>query len=306
MEKPALVIMAAGLGSRYGGLKQIDPVGPCGEKIIDYSVFDAIEAGFNKVIFIIKEELLAEFKEVIGNYTQKEIEVSYAFQKIDAMPNGYDVPENRVKPWGTAHAVLSCKGIIDGPFAVINADDYYGKEAFTLLYEYLIKPQKSEQYSFCMVGYGIEKTLTENGYVARGVCKTNSEGILTDIVERTHIEKRDNKIEFTEDGQNWTEISPNSTVSMNCWGFSKDILAEIETRFIKFLDSNKENLKKAEYFLPFVVGELIEENRAKVKVLKTSEKWYGVTYPEDKENVVREIAKMIRDEKYPERLWGIE
>ncbi len=305
MRKPALVIMAAGMGSRYGGLKQIDPVGPNGELIIDYSIYDAINAGFEKIVFIIKEEIDKDFKEIIGNRIEKKIKVEYAYQRIDNLPNGFLVPNGRVKPWGTGHAVLSCKGIINEPFAVINADDYYGKEAFGLLFEFLTKPRNNTgKYNFCMAGYNIENTLTDNGHVARGVCKVNNDGYLTDIVERTRIEKRENEIQFTEDGENWVSIPNSSIVSMNCWGFTQQIIEELNDRFVNFLESNKDNILKTEYFLPFVVDELIKGNKANVKVLKTNDKWYGVTYKEDKENVVNAICQMIKDKKYPEGLWN--
>lgn len=303
MQKPTLVIMAAGMGSRYGGLKQIDPVGPNEEIIIDYSIYDAISAGFEKIVFIIKDEIEKDFKEIIGNRIQKKINVQYAYQRLNNLPQGFSVPEGRTKPWGTGHAVLSCKGMINEPFAVINADDYYGKEAFELLYKELIQLCNKGQYACSMVGYGLENTITENGHVARGVCKVNESGYLTDIVERTRIEKREGEIQFTEDGEEWISLPSDSIVSMNCWGFSKDIIDELDSRFSHFLTENKENLTKTEYFLPFVVDELIKENKARVKVLKTSEKWYGVTYKEDKETVVNAIRQMIKNGKYPERLW---
>jgi UTP-glucose-1-phosphate uridylyltransferase len=306
MQKPTLVIMAAGMGSRYGGLKQIDPVGPNGEIIIDYSIYDAISAGFSKIVFIIKEEIEKDFKEIIGNRIEKMVQVEYAYQKLSNLPQGFSVPEGRTKPWGTGHAVLSCKGIINEPFAVINADDYYGKEAFGLLYSELININDDNQYNFCMVGYQLENTITENGHVARGVCKVNENGYLTDIVERTRIKKRENKIQFTEDGENWVNLSVNSIVSMNCWGFTLNIIDELNNRFSIFLENNMNNILKAEYFLPFVVDGLIKENKAKVKVLKTEEKWYGVTYKGDKETVVSAIGQMIKDGKYPKRLWGNE
>lgn len=303
MQKPALVIMAAGMGSRYGGLKQIDPVGPNGEIIIDYSIYDALQAGFEKIVFIIKKEIEDDFKEVIGNRTAKEVQVEYAYQRLDNLPEGFTVPEGRTKPWGTGHAVLSCKGIIKEPFAVINADDYYGREAFELLYRELTAEKQNDCYSFCMVGYRLENTITENGHVARGVCKVDSNGFLTDIVERTKIEKRNNSIEFTEDGGSWTSLPADSIVSMNCWGFSSELIGELERRFAGFLAENSCNLLKAEYFLPFVVDELIKEEKANVKVLQTGEKWYGVTYREDKETVIHAIVQMIEAGKYPERLW---
>ena len=304
MNKATLVIMAAGMGSRYGGLKQIDPVGKNGEIILDYSVFDAIEAGFDRVIFVIKKEIEEDFKSVMQGKFEDKIKVEYAFQDISNLPEGYSVPEGRVKPWGTGHAVLSCKDMIDGPFAVINADDYYGKETFKLIFDEVTKEKSvSDKYNFCMVGFKVENTLTENGHVARGVCQTDAEGYLTDIVERTKIAKRDGKIMFTEDEENWTEIPEGSTVSMNCWGFTKEMMTELGARFEGFLENNKDNMLKCEYFLPFVVDDLLKEGKAVVKVLSTTEKWYGVTYKEDKEIVVSALREKLEKGIYPEKLW---
>lgn len=296
--------MAAGMGSRYGGLKQIDPVGKNGEIILDYSVFDAIEAGFDRVIFVIKHEIEEDFKEIMKGKFEDKIGVEYAFQDINNLPEGYSVPEGRVKPWGTGHAVLSCKDMIDGPFAVINADDYYGKETFKLIFDEITREKApSDKYEFCMVGFKVENTLTENGHVARGVCQTNAAGYLTDIVERTKIAKRDGKIMFTEDDENWTEIPEGSTVSMNCWGFTKEMMTELGARFEGFLEKNKDNMLKCEYFLPFVVDDLLKEGKATVKVLATTEKWYGVTYKEDKEIVVTALREKLEKGIYPEKLW---
>ncbi len=304
MSRATLVIMAAGMGSRYGGLKQIDPVGKNGEIILDYSVYDAIEAGFDRVIFVIKNEIEKDFKAVMEGKFEDKIKIEYAYQDINNLPEGYSVPEGRVKPWGTGHAVLSCKDMIDGPFAVINADDYYGKETFKLVYDEITKEKpESDKYNFCMVGFKVENTLTENGHVARGVCQTDSAGYLTDIVERTKIAKREGKIMFTEDDENWTEIPEGSTVSMNCWGFTKDMMTELAARFEGFLAKNKDNMLKCEYFLPFVVDDLLKEGKAKVKVLSTTEKWYGVTYKADKEIVVNALREKAIDGVYPEKLW---
>lgn len=304
MSKATLIIMAAGMGSRYGGLKQIDPVGENGEIILDYSVYDAIEAGFDRVIFVIKHEIEADFKAVMQGKFENKIKIEYAYQDINNIPEPFSVPEGRQKPWGTGHAVLSCKDMIDGPFAVVNADDYYGKETFKLIYKEITKEKDSEEkYNFCMVGFKVENTLTENGHVARGVCQTDSAGYLTDIVERTKIAKRDGKIMFTEDDENWTEISEGSTVSMNCWGFTKEMMPELSCRFKGFLEKNKENLLKCEYFLPFVVDDLLKEGKAKVKVLETKEKWYGVTYKADKEIVVDALKKKTQMGFYPNRMW---
>ena len=302
MKDITLVIMAAGMGSRYGGLKQIDPVGDNGEIILDYSVYDAIEAGFDKVIFVIKHEIEEDFKAIMQGKFEDKIKVDYAYQNISNLPEGYTAPEGRVKPWGTGHAVLACEGMIDGPFAVINADDYYGKETFSLIYNEL-KNTKADN-EFCMVGFKVENTLTENGHVARGVCQTNADGYLTDIVERTKIAIRDGKIMFTEDdGESWTELQRGSTVSMNCWGFSNMMLTELKARFAAFLDRNKDNMLKCEYFLPFVVDELLKAGKVCVKVLDTTEKWYGVTYKEDKQAVVDALRNKVAQGVYPEKLW---
>ncbi len=304
MKNTTLVIMAAGMGSRYGGLKQIDPIGPGGEIILDYSVYDAVKAGFNKVIFVIKEEIEKDFKGIIGNKFDGVVDVDFAYQDINNLPEGFTVPEGRVKPWGTGHAVLSCKGMIDGPFAVINADDYYGRETFELIYNELTKEKaEGDKYEFCMVGFRVENTLTENGAVARGVCQTDAEGYLTDIVERTKIAIRDGKIMFTEDGESWIEIPEGTTVSMNCWGFTPVMMEELENRFTSFLERNKDNMLKCEYFLPFVVDELLKEDKAEVKVLSTKGKWYGVTYKEDKEIVVNAIREKVEKGEYPLCLW---
>lgn len=305
MNKPVLVIMAAGMGSRYGGLKQIDPVDDEGHIIMDFSMFDARKAGFEKVIFIIKKENEADFKEAVGDRMAKYMEVSYAYQELTAIPEGFQVPEGRVKPWGTAHAVLSCIDQIDGPFAVINADDYYGQEAFQLIYDYLASHQDDEKYRYTMVGYELGNTVTDNGHVARGVCETNDQGELVGVVERTKIEKRDGGIAFTEDdGQTWTQVPADTTVSMNMWGFTKSILEEIRDGFPAFLEEGlKTNPLKCEYFLPTVVSTLLEEGKASVAVLKSADKWYGVTYKEDKPVVVAAMKKMKEDGLYPEHLW---
>ena len=305
MNKPVLVIMAAGMGSRYGGLKQIDPVDGEGHIIMDFSMFDAKRAGFEKVIFIIKKENEADFKEAVGDRISKYMDVSYAFQELNNIPEGYEVPEGRVKPWGTAHAVLSCIDQIDGPFAVINADDYYGKEAFQLIYDYLASHQDDDKYRYTMVGYELGNTVTDNGHVARGVCSMNENGELIAIHERTRIEKRDGGIAFTEDdGRTWTAVPADTIVSMNMWGFTKSILKEIKEGFPAFLDKGLiENPMKCEYFLPTVVSDLLGEERATVAVLKSADKWYGVTYKEDKPVVVEAIQKMKDEGLYPKHLW---
>ena len=305
MNKPVLVIMAAGMGSRYGGLKQIDPIDEEGHIIMDFSMFDAKRAGFEKVIFIIKHEIEKDFKEGVGNRIAKYMDVSYVYQDLSNLPAGYEVPEGRVKPWGTAHAVLSCIDQIEGPFAVINADDYYGQQAFQLIYDYLAFHEDDEKYRYTMVGYHLGNTVTDNGHVARGICDMNENGELVAIHERTRIEKRDGGIAFTEDdGATWTFVPADTTVSMNMWGFTRSIMEEIKNGFPAFLDTGlKENPMKCEYFLPTVVSDLLGADKATVAVLKSADKWYGVTYKEDKPVVVAAIKKMKEDGLYPEHLW---
>ena len=303
MKQPVLVVMAAGMGSRYGGLKQIDPVDKEGHIIMDFSVYDAVKAGFKKVIFIIKKENEADFKAAIGDRLSKHLDVTYVFQDLKNLPEGYEVPEGRVKPWGTGHAVLSCIDEINGPFAVINADDYYGANAFRMAYDFLTQNQDEDGiYRYMMVGYKLENTLTENGHVASGVCVTDEEGHLQKIHERTHIERHEGNVAYTEDeGKTWTALPQDSTVSMNMWGFSESILKELKARFPKFLEENLPvNPMKCEYFLPFVVDELLGENKATVKVLKSMDKWYGVTYKEDKPVVVAAIQRMKDEGLYPQ------
>ena len=302
MEKPVLVIMAPGIGSRYGGLKQIDPIDEQGHIIMDFSIYDALAAGFEKVVFIIKKANEEAFKECIGNRMSDKIKVEYVYQELEKLPEGFSVPDGREKPFGTGHAILCCKDVLDGPFAVINADDYYGKHAYQAIYDYLTSHQDDEKYRYAMIGYYLKNTLTENGHVARGVCRTDSEGFLTGIDERTHIEKQGEKAVFTEDdGQTWTEVSMDSTVSMNMWGFSKSILRELEDGFVEFLKNDlPANPKKAEYFLPFAVDDLLAQGKASVQVLNSQDKWYGVTYKEDKEMVVNAISRLKKEGLYPE------
>ena len=305
MNKPVLVIMAAGMGSRYGGLKQIDPVDEQGHIIMDFSIFDAKRAGFEKVVFIIKKENEADFKEAVGNRMEAIMDVAYVYQDLQNIPNGFKVPAGRVKPWGTAHAVLSCIDEIDGPFAVINADDFYGRDAFQVIYDYLSTHEDDDKYRYTMVGYKLENTVTDNGHVARGICSTNAEGELTGIFERTRIEKRDGGIAYSEDdGQTWTKVPGDTLVSMNMWGFTRSILDEIKAGFPAFLEEGiARNPMKCEYFLPSVVSSLLEEGRATVSVLESADKWYGVTYKEDKPVVMEAIRKMKEDGLYPMTLW---
>lgn len=305
MKKPVLVIMAAGMGSRYGGLKQIDPVDKEGHIIMDFSIYDAKRAGFGKVVFIIKRENEKDFKEAVGHRMEQVMDVAYVFQDIDQIPDGFQVPEGRVKPWGTAHAVLSAMDEVDGPFAVINADDYYGRHAFQVIYDYLTTHEDDEKYRYTMVGYRLKNTVTDNGHVSRGICELDSEKRLVAINERTRIEKRDGGIAYSEDdGTTWTKLDPDTLVSMNMWGFTHSILDEIKAGFPAFLEKGlAENPMKCEYYLPAVVSTLLAEDKAAVTVLESEDKWYGVTYKEDKPVVVAAIQSLKDAGLYPEKLW---
>ncbi len=302
--KTTLVIMAAGMGSRYGGLKQIDPVGPNGEIIMEYSIYDAIRAGFSKVVFIIKKEIEETFREVIGKKIEGLIDVEYVYQNIDNLPKGFSVPDGRVKPWGTGHAVLSAKAAVKTPFAVINADDFYGAHTYKLLNDFLASSQDAQdKYNYCMVGFILENTLTENGHVARGVCNVDAQGNLVDIHERTKIMKFDEETKYTEDDRNWIVIPKGNIVSMNTWGFNTSLFNELEEQFPLFLENSRSNILKAEFFLPTVVDDLIKSGKADVRVLSTTDKWYGVTYQEDKPTVKKSINYMVQEGRYPQRLW---
>ena len=307
-QKPVLVIMAAGMGSRYGGLKQIDPVGSHGEAILDYSVYDAHEAGFETAVIIIKEAIKDDFMATVGKRLENaDVEIRYAYQELNKVPAGYTVPADRTKPWGTSHAVLCAKDVIgDAPFAVINSDDYYGKSAFKVIYDFLCQAKDGEKYDYCMVGYELGKTVTDNGSVARGICETDEAGNLTVINERTKIEKYAGGIHFTEDdGATWTDVAADTTVSMNMWGYTGSFLKEIEARFPAFLDrALSGNAAKAEFFLPVTVAALLAEEKATVKVLHSADKWYGVTYAADKPMVVAALKEMTESGMYPaEGLW---
>lgn len=306
MQKPVLVIMAAGMGSRYGGLKQIDPIDVQGHIIMDFSIFDAKRAGFEKVVFIIKKENEVDFKEAIGKRIEKVMDVEYVFQDVHNIPQGFEVPEGRVKPWGTAHAVLSAIDVIHGPFAVINADDYYGRDAFQKIYDYLSTHEDNDKYRYTMVGYQLENTLTENGYVSRGVCSVNEAGELVNVTERTRIEKKGDGAAYTEnDGATWTTLPKNTIVSMNMWGFTASFLREIKNGFAAFLQEGlSTNPMKCEYYLPAVVSNLLADGKATVAVLESEDKWYGITYKEDKPMVVKAIKKLKDSGLYPESLWG--
>ncbi|MCI9671600.1 MAG: NTP transferase domain-containing protein [Lawsonibacter sp.] len=304
--KPVLVIMAAGMGSRYGGLKQLDPVGSHGQLIIDYSIYDAKRAGFETVVFVIKPEIEADFKEAIGDRVSKVMDVKYAYQLKEDLPEGYSVPAGRTKPWGTAHAALAARNIVDGPFAVINADDYYGPEAYQEIYNYLSTHADGDMYEYVMVGYLLKNTVTENGTVARGVCEETADHFLTQVTERTKIEKGEPPRYTEDDGATWTDLSADTIVSMNMWGFTRSFLDEALARFPAFLDKTlAENPEKGEYFLPTVVSQLIDEGKARVKVLRSEDKWYGVTYREDKPTVVAAIAEKTAAGLYPDRLWEV-
>lgn len=302
MKDPILVVLAAGMGSRYGGLKQIDPIGPNGEIILELSAFDAIKAGFKKIVFIIKHEIEADFKEAIGNKLSQYCDVEYVFQDINKLPEGCVVPEGRVKPWGTAHAIMCCKDVIDAPFAVINADDYYGQSAFKTLYEFLTTSTDDNEYA--MVGYRLGNTVSEYGSVARGVCNY-ADGKLTNVRELTKIEVHGDKIEHTlDEGKTWEELPADSLVSMNMWGFKANVIDKFESRFMDFFKNEvPENTMKSEYFIPMEVGRMLRNNEVIVKMLSSNDKWYGVTYQEDKPMVKEGIAKLIEAGKYPQPLW---
>lgn len=308
MNKPVLVVLAAGMGSRYGGLKQIDPVGTQGEAILDYSLYDAHRAGFQTAVIIIKEAIKKDFMETVGKRLEGcPMEIRYAYQELDKVPEGFTVPEGRTKPWGTSHAVLCARAEIgDAPFGVINADDYYGPEAFQRLYDFLVESKDSQPYEFCMIGYRLGNTVTDNGSVARGVCQTDGEGNLTSIVERTRIEKYPGGIHFTADeGKTWEDVPGDTPVSMNMWGFTQGFVEEIARRFPEFLrDEVPQNPAKAEFYLPMTVGQLLREGKAQVKVLPTGDRWYGVTYAEDKPMVVAALKGLTDQGLYPDGLWA--
>ncbi len=300
MKEPTLVILAAGMGSRFGGLKQITAVDEHGHAIIDFSLYDAYRAGFRKVVFIIKHEIEEDFKNAIGRRMEKYFDVKYAYQQLDRLPQGYYVPASRTRPWGTGHAVLCCKDLVDGPFAVINADDYYGRSAYQSLYDFLSADRPEDEHA--MVAYLLKNTVTENGSVARGICQVEN-GCLTDVVERTKIFKDGKDAKFTEDGETFYPLSGDAPVSMNCWAFGNSMFSELEKRFPAWLDENlPKNPDKCEYFLPFVVNSMIKAGEGKIKVLNCHETWYGITYKEDMDSVVNAIKKMRAEGVYPDTL----
>ena len=307
-KKPVLVVMAAGMGSRYGGLKQIDPVGSHGEAILDYSLFDAYEAGFRTAVIVIKEAIREDFEATVGKRLANcPLQIRYAYQEIDKLPEGFRVPEGRAKPWGTGHAVLCAAEAVDGaPFAAINADDYYGKEALKKIYTFLESAQDGDNYHYCMVAYEIGKTVTENGSVARGICQTDEDGYLTSVVERTQIEQYEGGIHFTTDeGKTWVDVAADTPVSMNMWGFTGSFMEELKAYFPAFLEKDMpKNPMKAEMFLPSVVSHLIDTEKATVKMLRTADKWYGVTYAADKPTVIAALQGLTQQGLYPDGLWG--
>ncbi len=306
MKEPILVIMAAGMGSRYGGLKQIDPVDPQGHIIMDYSIYDAMKAGFKKFVFVIKHVIEEDFKNAIGNRIAEQAEVHYVFQELDKIPEGViEIPAERVKPWGTGHAILCCKDVLDAPFAVINADDFYGRESFMTLYNFLKGDVETDPMKISMVGYILENTLTENGHVARGVCQVSEEGYLQKIDERTMIQKIDGQAHYSEDGgETFVPVSNTVPVSMNMWGFPLAYLKALEEKFPIFLkETIEKNPLKGEFYLPVVVDELLKEEKATVKVLNCDAKWFGVTYKEDKPMVEASIQALKDAGVYPEKLW---
>ena len=298
--KPTLFVLAAGMGSRYGGLKQIDGLGPNGETIMDYSVYDALRAGFGKVVFVIRKDFEEAFREVVISKYADKVPCEVCFQSVDKVPEGCTYNPERTKPWGTNHAVLMAKGLINEPFAVINADDFYGRESFQVLADYL-KSVEGTTGKYCMVGYRVANTLSENGSVSRGVCATDENGYLTDVVERTKIEKVGDKIIYTEDGVD-TEIAPNSPVSMNMWGFTPEYFDYVEKAFVEFLKTRGQELK-SEFYIPTLVNDMIRNGEATCKVLDTTSKWFGVTYAEDRPQVVMKINNLVKEGVYPEKLF---
>lgn len=300
---PALVVMAAGMGSRYGGLKQIDPLGPNGQIILDYSIYDAYKAGFSKVIFIIKPELEKAFEDAIGKKARKYMQVEYAFQTLENLPDGLKAPDGRVKPLGTGHAVYCAGNLLDVPFAVINADDFYGADAFKCMFDFLSTTKDDDKYRYCMVGYKVENTLTENGTVSRGVCTKDDNGFLASIVERTAIKRdSDGVIRFIQDNESGV-IEQGTPVSMNMWGFTPSFAKELEHMLFDFFENTlPNNPEKAEFYLPYAVDALIHNGKATAKLLTTDSKWFGVTYREDKPSVMKALSDMTNDRIYPENL----
>ena len=305
MKKPVLVIMAAGMGSRYGGLKQIDPIDKEGHIIMDFSIYDAKRAGFEKVVFIIKKENETDFKEAVGKRIEKVMDVAYVYQELTNIPDGFEIPKDRVKPWGTAHAVLSAIDEIDGPFAVINADDYYGREGFRRIHDYMAEhmDSQSEIYDICMGGFVLSNTLSDNGTVTRGVCQVDEEGYLTNVTETYNIQMKEDGLHATDESGAPVTISPSQPVSMNMWGLPASFVQELEKGFPVFLDNLKEGDIKSEYLLPKIIDNLVQNKKARVTVLDTPDKWFGVTYREDKQAVADAIRGLIQSGVYKEKLF---
>ncbi|MHC1774384.1 MAG: NDP-sugar synthase [Lentimicrobium sp.] len=300
--KPTLMILAAGMGSRYGGLKQVDPIGPSGETILDYSVFDAIRAGFGKVVFIIRKDIENDFREIFINRLQKHIEIDWVFQETSILPDGYKAPEGRVKPWGTGHAVLMAAGKIHEPFAVINADDFYGFDAFKTIADFFTAQETSGSTDYAMVAYELQNTLSDFGAVSRGECATDEEGWLLSVTERTQIERVNGNIVYRDTDGVETPLTDNTPVSMNFWGFTPDFFDQLKEQFIEFIKANNDNLK-SEFYIPTVVDQLIKNNLKKVKVLSNSGQWFGITYKEDKPLVICKLNELIVKGHYPSNLW---
>jgi len=303
MPNPTLVVMAAGMGSRFGGLKQVEPVGPNGETVLSYAIHDALNAGFDRIVFVIRKETEALFRERVGKFAEQQADTAYVFQELDELPNGHKAPQGRTKPWGTAHAVLCCKDAVRAPFAVINADDYYGQSSYVTLADYLRNAcDTPETYEYCMVGFLLRKSLSSNGTVSRGVCTVDADDNLVDVVERTRIREFEGAAQYTEDDEQWITLPDDSLASLNMWGFGPSLFDELDERFANFLDARATE-PKSEFFIPAVVSELLAEDRARVRVLRTDERWFGVTYREDLQSFRQAIRIKIREGIYPESLW---
>jgi len=298
-----LIVLAAGIGRRYGGLKQIEPIGPNGEILLDYSVYDALDAGFKKLVFVIRKDIETAFRQKVGRTIERHCDTRYAHQEMESIPEGFGVPLNRQKPWGTAHAVLICQDVINAPFGVINADDFYGRSSFRQLAEFL-EDVEGEGIQGCAIGYPVENTLTDHGSVTRGVCEVSSDGSLVRIDERTNVQRFEKTAKASDDGEHWLDIPLGTLVSMNMWGFSPTLFDELEERFRQFLGRDSQTLEAAEYLLPEVVGDLVQEGRAHITVIPTCEQWLGVTHPEDRATAQQGIRDLIARGIYPENLWA--
>ncbi|MBN1111603.1 MAG: NTP transferase domain-containing protein [Bacteroidales bacterium] len=300
--KPTLLVLAAGMGSRYGGLKQLDKLGPSGETILEYSVYDAIRAGFGKVVFVVRKNIEADFRAALGDKFSGKVQVEYVHQELDIVPEGVTIPADRVKPWGTGHAILMAKDVINEPFAVINADDFYGADAFKTISDFFVNQYKTGNTDYCMVGYLISKTLSDNGFVSRGVCGVDANNNLVEINERTHVQRIDGNIIYKDNDGNSHKLNEDDAVSMNFWGFTPDIFTKLEAGFVEFVKNNADNIK-AEYFIPLLVQQTIDSNERPIRVLTSDAQWFGVTYQEDRPDVVNMINKLVTDNIYPSNLW---